>query len=42
MDIDYAPTGREFVTWSYDRTIRIFRADEGKSREVYHGKRMQK
>lgn len=26
MDIDYAPTGREFVTASYDKTIRIFEA----------------
>jgi WD repeat and SOF domain-containing protein 1 len=37
MDLDYAPTGTEFVTGSYDRTIRMFRSDEGKSREVYHG-----
>ncbi len=42
MDLDYAPTGREFVTGSYDRTIRIFPVNAGKSREVYHGQRMQK
>ncbi len=24
MDIDFAPTGKEFVTGSYDKTIRIF------------------
>jgi WD repeat and SOF domain-containing protein 1 len=42
MDIDYSPTGKEFVTGSYDRTIRMFRVEEGKSRDVYHGKRMQK
>ena len=36
-DIDYAPTGTEFVTGSYDKTIRIFNNLEGKSREVYHG-----
>jgi WD repeat and SOF domain-containing protein 1 len=36
-DIDYAPTGTEFVTGSYDKTIRIFNTLEGKSREVYHG-----
>lgn len=24
MDIDYAPTGREFVTGSYDRTVSFF------------------
>ena len=42
MDLDYAPTGREFVTGSYDKTVRIFDVNAGKSREVYHGKRMQK
>jgi len=42
MDIDYAPTGTEFVTGSYDRTVRIFKENSGTSREVYHGKRMQK
>lgn len=40
-DIDFAPTGREFVTGSFDRTIRIFDYDQGRSKEVYHGKRMQ-
>ena len=24
LDVDYAPTGKEFVTASYDKTIRIF------------------
>jgi len=42
MDIDYSPTGTEFVSGSYDKTVRIFRENEGKSKEVYHGKRMQK
>lgn len=23
MDIDYSPTGREFVTGSYDRTVSV-------------------
>ena len=41
MDLDYAPTGREFVTGSFDRTVRIFGFDQGRSREVYHAKRMQ-
>jgi WD repeat and SOF domain-containing protein 1 len=27
MDIDYSPTGKEFVSGSYDRTIRIFKTD---------------
>jgi WD40 repeat protein len=42
MDIAYAPTGREFVTGSYDRTIRLWAFDGGKSREIYHTKRMQR
>ncbi|CAN1827469.1 DDB1- and CUL4-associated factor 13 [Linum perenne] len=42
MDIDYSPTGREFVTGSYDRTIRIFPYNGGRSREIYHTKRMQR
>jgi WD repeat and SOF domain-containing protein 1 len=42
MDLAFSPTGREFVTGSYDRTIRIFRSNEGRSREVYHAKRMQR
>lgn len=42
MDIDYSPTGREFVTGSYDRTIRIFQYNGGRSREIYHTKRMQR
>ncbi|KAI3934394.1 hypothetical protein MKW92_053177 [Papaver armeniacum] len=42
MDIDYSPTGREFVTGSYDRTIRIFPYNGGHSREIYHTKRMQR
>ncbi|XP_062700461.1 DDB1- and CUL4-associated factor 13-like [Aedes albopictus] len=39
--VDYAPTGREFVSGSYDKTIRIFESHKAKSREVYHTKRMQ-
>ncbi|XP_021722208.1 DDB1- and CUL4-associated factor 13-like [Chenopodium quinoa] len=42
MDIDYSPTGREFVTGSYDRTVRIFSYNGGHSREIYHTKRMQR
>jgi len=40
--VDYAPTGREFVTGSYDKTVRIFEAGKGHSRDVYHTKRMQR
>ncbi|CEM15727.1 unnamed protein product [Vitrella brassicaformis CCMP3155] len=42
LDVDYSPSGREFVAASYDRTIRIFRVSESRSREVYHAKRMQR
>ncbi|KAF5481338.1 hypothetical protein F2P56_001999, partial [Juglans regia] len=42
MDIDYSPTGREFVTGSYDRTVRIFQFNGGHSREIYHTQRMQR
>jgi WD40 repeat protein len=42
LDLDYSPTGQEIVTGSYDKTIRIFEVDKGRSREVYHTKRMQK
>lgn len=42
LDIDYSPTGKEFVTGSFDKTIRIFNITEGRSREVYHTQRMQK
>jgi hypothetical protein len=30
------------VSGSYDKTVRIFRTDVGRSREVYHTKRMQR
>lgn len=32
IDVDYAPTGKEFVSGSYDKTVRIFAADKGHSR----------
>ncbi|CAF0738640.1 unnamed protein product [Didymodactylos carnosus] len=41
IDIDYSPTGKEFVAGSFDKTIRIFPVDKGHSREIYHTKRMQ-
>lgn len=41
MDVDFSPTGRELVAGSFDRTIRIWRDNERRSRDVYHGKRMQ-
>lgn len=42
IDVDYAPTGKEFVAGSYDKTIRIFESLKGHSRDVYHTKRMQR
>eukprot|EP00753_Platysulcus_tardus_P022782 PLAT9991.1.p1 GENE.PLAT9991.1~~PLAT9991.1.p1 ORF type:complete len:461 (-),score=156.38 PLAT9991.1:82-1437(-) len=42
MDVSYSPTGKEFVSGSYDRTVRIFREHAGHSRDVYHTRRMQR
>jgi WD repeat and SOF domain-containing protein 1 len=42
IDVDYSPTGEELVTGAYDRTLRIFDARQGHSRDVYHTKRMQR
>ncbi|XP_076239355.1 DDB1- and CUL4-associated factor 13 [Calliopsis andreniformis] len=42
IDLDYSPTGREFVSGSYDKSIRIFECSKGHSREIYHTKRMQR
>ncbi|XP_046396694.1 DDB1- and CUL4-associated factor 13 isoform X1 [Ischnura elegans] len=41
-DVDYSPTGKEFVSGSYDKSIRFFELDKGHSRDVYHTKRMQR
>ena len=40
--MDYSPTGQEIVTGAYDRSIRIFRASDGHSRDIYHTRRMQR
>lgn len=40
--VEYSPTGKEFVSGSYDKSIRIFETDKGHSREIYHTKRMQR
>ena len=42
MSCDWSPTGREFVSGSYDRTIRLWKAGEGKSQDTYHTQRMQR
>ena len=43
-DVDFSPTGREFVSCSFDRTVRIWNESVGahKSRDMYHTKRMHK
>ena len=40
LDVDFASTGKEFVIGSYDKSIRIFKYNEGQSRDIYHTKRM--
>ena len=40
MGISYSPVGREFATGGLDRTVRIFGVKSGRSREVYHTRRM--
>ena len=42
IDIKYSPTGKEFVTGSYDKTLRIFDSHKSKSKDIYHTKRMQR
>ncbi|EDQ92632.1 uncharacterized protein MONBRDRAFT_19326 [Monosiga brevicollis MX1] len=42
MDVSYSPTGQEFVSASYDCTLRIFSVRQGHSREIYHTQRMQR
>jgi DDB1- and CUL4-associated factor 13 len=42
MDVDFSPTGREFVAAGYDRSVRIFAYNGGHSREVYTARRMQR
>jgi WD repeat and SOF domain-containing protein 1 len=42
MSCDWSPTGREFVSGSYDRSIRLWNTTHGTSRDVYHTKRMQR
>lgn len=42
LAVDYSPTGKQFVSGSYDRTVRIWSVGEPKSEAVYHTKRMQR
>lgn len=34
LDVDYSPTGKEFVSASFDKSIRIFPLDKSRSRYV--------
>lgn len=42
LSLSWSPTGREFATGSYDKTVRIFPIGAPTSREIYHTKRMQR
>ncbi|KAI0235565.1 Protein sof1 [Massospora cicadina] len=42
MDVDFSPTGAQFVTGSYDRTLRIYNTKAPRSIDTYHTKRMQR
>ena len=42
MSCDWSPTGTEFVSGGWDRTVRIWKEGQGHSPEVYHTKRMQR
>lgn len=39
---DWAPTGLEFVSGGWDRTVRVWKEGVGTQPEVYHTKRMQR
>jgi DDB1- and CUL4-associated factor 13 len=42
MSCDWSPTGLEFVSGGWDRTVRIWKEGQGHSPEIYHTKRMQR
>ncbi|KAL6302267.1 WD40 repeat-like protein [Sparassis latifolia] len=42
MSCDWSPTGLEFVSGGWDRTVRIWKEGVGSSPEIYHTKRMQR
>jgi len=42
MSCDWSPTGMEFVSGGWDRTVRIWKEGTGSRPEVYHTKRMQR
>ncbi|CAE6500939.1 unnamed protein product, partial [Rhizoctonia solani] len=42
MSCGWSPTGQEFVSGGWDRTVRIWKEGEGSKPVVYTGKRMQR
>ncbi|KAF5346611.1 hypothetical protein D9757_013099 [Collybiopsis confluens] len=42
MSCDWSPTGTEFVSGGWDRTVRIWQTEQGFAPEVYHTKQMQR
>ena len=42
LDVDYSPTGQEFASGSFDKTVRLFKRNAMNSHEIYHTKRMQR
>lgn len=42
ISLDFSPTGHEFATGSYDKTVRLFEKSSSNSREVYFSRRMQR
>eukprot|EP00418_Pyrodinium_bahamense_P089406 CAMPEP_0179026594 /NCGR_PEP_ID=MMETSP0796-20121207/8595_1 /TAXON_ID=73915 /ORGANISM="Pyrodinium bahamense, Strain pbaha01" /LENGTH=426 /DNA_ID=CAMNT_0020722679 /DNA_START=201 /DNA_END=1481 /DNA_ORIENTATION=+ len=42
LDVHYSPSGADFVSASYDQTVRLWSTDLQRSRDIYHTKRMQR
>ena len=42
MSCAWSPTGLEFVSGGWDRTVRIWKEGQGTKPEIYHTKRMQR
>ncbi|KAJ1624425.1 putative U3 small nucleolar RNA associated protein [Pavlovales sp. CCMP2436] len=42
LDVDFSPTGTEFASGSYDRSIRVWASQGQRSTTVYHTRRMHR